>query len=352
VMVSLIALQFIVCALLIGLAGFELSRSAHVISTRTGLSGSWIGLALLASVTSLPELIIGVTSVTVAQAPNVALGNALGSCVLNLLFLGLIDVLSRPQTVWLRASSAHLLTAAFSVLLLGLALSGLLLSQVARANGRVVSVFFAQWGFDMVSPVMLGLYFLAIRTLWLHDKSQSILVNGSAVSTAMPEAVSAALPSLRQGLMRFVLAAAVVLAAGIWLPFVAVELAAVLGWNRSFVGALFVAFVTTLPELVVTLSALRLGALDMAIGNLLGSNLFNVSIIAVDDFFYRQGSLLADVSPVHAVTAGMALSMTGLVMIGLVLRPRTRMFGIAAGVSLGLATLYLLNTVVLFGYGD
>ena len=99
----LIALQFIVCAVLIGLAGFELSRSAHVISIRTGLSGSWIGLALLASVTSLPELVIGITSVTVAQAPNIAVGNALGSCVLNLLFLVLIDVLSKPQTVWSRA---------------------------------------------------------------------------------------------------------------------------------------------------------------------------------------------------------------------------------------------------------
>ena len=347
----LVALQFIVCAVLIGLAGFELSRSAHVISTRTGLSGSWIGLALLASVTSLPELIIGITSVTVAQAPNVALGNALGSCVLNLLFLGLIDVLSRPQTVWLRASSAHLLTAAFSVLLLGFALTGLLLSQVASAHGRELSVFVAEWGFDLVSPVMLGLYFLALRTLWRHDQAHQVSVNCAAGSATAPD-TAADLPSLRSALLRFSVAAVVVLVAGVWLPFVAVEMASVLGWNRSFVGALFVAFVTTLPELVVTLSALRLGAVDMAIGNLLGSNLFNVSIIAVDDFFYRQGSLLADVSPVHAVTAGTALSMTGLVMIGLVLRPRSRTFGIATGVSLGLATLYLLNTVVLFGYGN
>jgi cation:H+ antiporter len=348
----LIALQFIVCAVAIGLAGFELSRSAHVISLRTGLSGSWIGLALLASVTSLPELIIGITSVTVAQAPDVALGNALGSCVLNLLFLGLIDVLSKPQTVWSRASSEHLLTAAFSVLLLGLALSGLLLSQVARTNGREVSVFVAQWGFDMASPALLGLYFLAIRTLWVHEQVQSPQVHGSAARGAVPDTADAALLSLRSALLRFALAAVVVLAVGVWLPFVAVELATVLGWNRSLIGALFVAFVTTLPELVVTLSALRLGAIDLAIGNLLGSTLFNVSIIAVGDFFYRQGSLLADVSPVHAVTAGMALTMNGLVMIGLVLRPQTRLFGIAAWISLGLAVLYLLNTYVLFEYGD
>ena len=75
---------------------------------------------------------------------------------------------------------------------------------------------------------------------------------------------------------------------------------------RSFVGSLFVAMATTLPELAVTLSALRLGALDMAIGNLLGSNLFNVAIVAIDDLFYRPGDLLAHVSPVHAITAASA----------------------------------------------
>ncbi|MBX9613149.1 MAG: sodium:calcium antiporter, partial [Burkholderiales bacterium] len=68
---SLIWLQFAACAVLIGVAGFQLSRYGDVISQRTGLSGSWIGLALLATVTSLPELATGITSVTLAQAPNV-----------------------------------------------------------------------------------------------------------------------------------------------------------------------------------------------------------------------------------------------------------------------------------------
>lgn len=348
----LTALQFIVCAVLIGLAGFELSRSAHVISIRTGLSGSWIGLALLASVTSLPELVIGITSVTVAHAPNVAIGNALGSCVLNLLFLVLIDVLSKPQTVWSRASSEHVLAAAFSVLLLGLTLIGLLLSQVAQAQGREVSVFVAQWGFDMASPVIFGLYFLAMRTLWAQQQTPTIPLDRSAARAVLQDAVDAERLGLGAALVRFALAGVVVLAAGVWLPFVAVELSAELGLSRSFVGTLLVAMVTTLPELVVTLSALRLGAVDMAVGNLLGSNLFNVSIIAVDDFFYGKGSLLADVSSVHAVTAGTALSMTGLVIMGLVLRPQTRVLRIAAWVSLGLLALYLLNTHVLLDYGD
>ncbi|MCB2042338.1 MAG: sodium:calcium antiporter, partial [Rhodoferax sp.] len=125
-----------------------------------------------------------------------------------------------------------------------------------------------------------------------------------------------------------------------------------MGWSRSFVGSMFVAFVTTLPELAVTLSALRIGALDMAIGNLLGSNLFNVAIIAVDDLFYRHGSLLADGSPVHAVTAGSAIVMTGLAMIGLFFRPRSRVLRAVGWVSLGLLAVYLFNTYVLYLHGE
>jgi cation:H+ antiporter len=125
-----------------------------------------------------------------------------------------------------------------------------------------------------------------------------------------------------------------------------------MGWNKSFVGSLFVALATSLPELAVTLSALRMGALDMAIGNLLGSNLFNVAIIAVDDLFYRPGVLLASVSPVHAVTAGSAITMTGLAMVGLFFKPGGRVMRAVSWISLGMVAMYLLNTYVLFLHGE
>jgi len=148
-----------------------------------------------------------------------------------------------------------------------------------------------------------------------------------------------------------VLAASVVVGAGLWLPFVAIKLAAAMGWNNSFVGSLFVALVTTLPEMAVTLSAVRLGALDMAIGNLLGSNLFNITIIAVDDLFYRPGVLLASVSPVHAITAASAITMTGLALVGLFFKPGSRVLRAVGWVSLGLVAMYLLNTYVLYLHG-
>ena len=131
-----------------------------------------------------------------------------------------------------------------------------------------------------------------------------------------------------------------------WLPEAGDRLAVAMGWSRSFVGTVFMSVVTTLPEMAVTLGALRIGALDMAIGNLLGSNLFNVTILAIDDVFYVRGPLLAIAAPVHAGTALTAMVMTGLVMIGLVMRPQGRVLRLVSWISVGLLAAWLVNVVL------
>jgi cation:H+ antiporter len=329
-----ITLQFLLCAGLIARAGYVLSESADRIARVTGLTGGWVGLALLGTVTSLPELASGISAVAVVGAPNLAVGNALGACMINLVFLAVIDALQRREPVYRLASAAHLLSAAFGVVMLGFVAISLLMA------GRSPALL--HLGMD--SPVLLALYLLALRSVFSHERAQKL-----------PEAAGATdadAPSLGREARRFALAAAVVLAAGTWLPAVADQLAQAMGWNRSFVGTLFVAVVTTLPEMAVTLSALRLGALDMALGNLLGSNLFNVTILAVDDLVYTRGPLLADAAPVHAVTALGALVMTGLVMIGLIIRPQRRVLRRLSWVSVGLLGTYLFATVLVFLQGE
>jgi cation:H+ antiporter len=111
---------------------------------------------------------------------------------------------------------------------------------------------------------------------------------------------------------------------------------------------LLVAAATSMPELTVTIGALRLGALDMAIANLVGSNLFDILIVAVDDVFYRPGSLLSRVSAIHAVSAMSAEIMTGLAIVGLLYRPETRILRTIGWISLGLFTVYVLNSTVLY----
>jgi cation:H+ antiporter len=189
------------------------------------------------------------------------------------------------------------------------------------------------------SPLLMVLYLVALRSVFAHEKQRA----ADKDARMPPEGVS-----LRREWTRFSIAAAVVLAAGSWLPNLADQLAQVMGWSRSFVGTLFMALVTTLPEMAVTLSALRLGALDMAIGNLLGSNLSNVTILAIDDLFYLRGPLLADAAAVHAGTAVTGVLMTGLVTIGLLVRPGGRVLRTASWVGVGLVATYLVNVALVF----
>lgn len=331
---GLLTLQFSLCAALIGNAGYVLCQSADRIAQATGLTGGWIGLALLATVTSLPELASGISAVTVMDAPNLAVGNALGACVFNLVFLVVIDALQRRQPIYRHASAAHLLSAAFGVVMLGFVAMSLLLPAATPAMLHL----------GLYSPVLLALYLLALDSVFEHE--QALRPQDEAASA--PESM----PALKREWRRFGLAAAVVVvAAGSWLPWIADQLAQTMGWSRSFVGTLFMAFVTTLPEVAVTLSALRLRALDMAIGNLLGSNLFNGAILAIDDMFHTRGPLLADASAVHGGTAIAAVVMSGLVMIGLVMRPQGRELRVLSWVSAGPLAIYLFNAALVFLYG-
>ena len=150
--------------------------------------------------------------------------------------------------------------------------------------------------------------------------------------------------------MGYGLASVVVVIAGVWLPFIGKELAVAMGWSESFVGTLFIAAVTSLPEAAVTIAAVRLGALDMALGNLFGSNLFNMAILAIDDVFYLQGPLLSDVSASHAVSALSAIMMTGIAIVGLFYRPKQRLFKTVGWISLFILPVYLFNLFAVYSY--
>jgi cation:H+ antiporter len=327
--------QFTVCALLIARAGFVLSRSADGLADAYGWGRGWVGLALLATVTSLPELASGVSAVAFVGAPNLAVGNALGACVANLLFLVVVDALQRHQPMYRSASATHLLSAGFGVVMLGFVAMGLLI------GAQVPSVVHV----GVYSPMLLALYLLALRGVHMHEREAMAAADAAPAGAGRSPAAPV---DTRRDWRRFGGAALVVLAAGSWLPEVADGLARSLGLSRSFVGTVFMAVVTTLPEMAVTVSALRLGALDMAIGNLLGSNLFNVLILAVDDAFYAKGPLLAEVAPVHAGTAVTALVMSGLVIIGLVMRPQGRVLRVTSWVSVGLVAAYAVNAALVY----
>jgi cation:H+ antiporter len=329
-MLSLLA--FVACAAAIGVAGTALSRYGDVIGRRTGMGGSWVGLVLIATVTSLPELATGVSAVTINETPEIAVGDVLGSCVFNLLIIVVLDLLQRGESVYTRARQGHILSAGFGVILIGFAGFNVLLAKGG-----------AHWTWGHVglySPVIVVLYAVAMRTVFRYEVSHPEQGAGEALRESEL--------TLKQALQRYAAAALVVVAAGVWLPYVGKSLAAQMGWQQSFVGTLFVAAATSLPEVAVSVAALRIGALDMAIGGLFGSNLFNIAILTIDDALYLKGPLLSNVSTVHAVSAFSAVMMTGVAIVGLLYRPRVRVFRTVGWASIVLFVMYLLNAYLLF----
>lgn len=330
-------LQFLACAALIAVSGTYLSRYGDVIADKTGLGGTWIGLVLLATVTSLPELATGVSAVTLAQAPNLAVGDILGSCVFNLFLLTILDILQREESVFSRAGRGHILAAGFGVLLLGFIGFNLLL------GGHAPQYAIGHLGASSVVIVLI--YAVAMRTVFRYERAER---------AAYTEEHAERYPgiTLRQASWRYAGAAAIVVTAGVWLPFVGKALAETMGWHQTFVGTLFVAVATSLPEAVVTITALRIGALDMAVSNLLGSNLFNGLLVAVDDALFLKGPILANVSPLHGLSALSAIMMTGVAIIGLLFRPREQLLRVMSWASLMIFSIYILNSWLLYLRGE
>lgn len=325
--------EFLACAAVIGVAGFELARNADAIAERTKLGGTWIGMILLATVTSLPELVTAVSAVTVAQAPDVTIGDVLGSCVFNLAILAVAEFFLREEPIFVKASQSHIISGGFGVILLGIVAIGVLAPPMAKFSLAHIGLY---------TPVILVVYAIAARTVFVHERRERSEI------VAIPREET---PSLRRAAIGYGLAALFILAAGLLLPFAAVDMAREMGWHTSFVGSIFVAISTSLPEMAATAGAIRLRALDLAVGNLLGSNLFNIVILAVADALFLKGPILAHVSGAHAVSAVSAMVMTGAVIVGLRYRPVGRVFRTVGWVSVFLLLMFGLNTYLIYVWG-
>lgn len=330
----LVWIQFLAFTGAVLFAGTKLSKYADIIAEKTGLGRTFIGVVLLASVTSLPELITGVSSVAVFNVPDIAVGDVLGSCMFNLLILALADVVAGGQPLSARAHQGQVLTAAFGILLLGLASLSLLAGAVIPAIGWV----------SVSSVVLLAVYLLATRLIFLYERRRIAEFVHEVAEEARYTHVSKG-----RAYALFTFYAALVVAAAGYLPHLGEQIATMTGLGQTFIGNIFIATSTSLPEIVVSFAALRIGAVDMVYGNLLGSNLFDVVILAIDDFLYTRGPLYLSVTGNHALAALTAMTMTAIVIIGLTYRvARKRPLPIMAWDSLSLALMYVLAAVFLY----
>lgn len=321
-------IQFISCTLVIIYAGTKLSKYGDIIAEKTGLGRTWIGVVLMASVTSLPELMTGVSSVTIFDLPNIAVGDVLGSCMFNILIIALLDFGTGDKPISSQAHQGQTLTAAYGIMLLGLVITSIIAGHKMPRIGWI----------GLYSIVFLMIYLSAMRMVFLYEKRNS---KGSE------EGLRYEMISKRRAFGLYALNAVLVIAAAIWLPRLGDEIASMTGLGKTFVGSIFVAVSTSLPELVVSFSALKMGAVDLAVGNLFGSNLFNIGILAIDDILYFKAPILSEITGSHVVTAGAAISMTAIAIVSLTYRAGRKYFPIDWD-AIGIIGVFAFATYVLY----
>ena len=325
-------LQFALAVVLVGIAGGRLARYGDVIAVRTGLGGSWIGLMLIATVTSLPELVTGMSAVVLVHEPDIAVGALLGSCVFNLVILAILGVVMRGNSLFARVRPGHERAAVFGAALVVVVAGGVLLDRWPGAPAIA--------GVGLYTPLLALLYLLFVRSLFRAERDRS--------DPAVPPAPDDPGMPLREAVYGYWFAALAVMAAGVWLPFVGKGMARELGVDEIFVGTLFVAFATSLPEVVVTFAAVRIGSYDMAMSNLLGSNLFNMLILVPEDLAFRQAPILSAVSPLHLLSALSAVLMSGIAILALRRPPRRRLWRLVDWSGAALLAVYLGNAWLLY----
>lgn len=146
----------------------------------------------------------------------------------------------------------------------------------------------------------------------------------------------------------FAACAAVIIFSGTKLSYYREQIAELTGMGKARVDLILMASVTSLPELVVSLAALRMGALDMAAGNLLGSNVFNIFILGIDDVFYKEGSLYRNISPTHLLSVLIIIIMTAVVCLGLLFKPKKKQVRLLSLNTFVIVILYMALMTYLF----
>jgi len=329
----LIWFKFVLCLVVILFAGTKLARYGDAIAEKTGLGRIWIGLLLIAAITTMPEMATGVSSVVLVDSPDLALGTLLGSCLFNISILALLDILHRPTPVLTEASPRHMASAGWGILLIAIAAGGIITGQ--RFSGLGLG-----W-VGIPSIVILVVYLAGMRRMFLAERNHHLV---TVKDTSLQYQ---GLPS-RTVYLRFAAAAAAVIAAGIWLSIIGDEIAEVTGWGASFVGSLFLAITTSAPELVVAITALRIGAVDMAVADVLGANMLDIAVIILVDIAYSKGFVLSSVSSSHLVTAAVVVVMNLLVIAGLKARQKRKTFIFISWYAVALIGLYIFGAYALF----
>lgn len=319
---------FVVCAGLLMAAGTRLASDGDAVADKTGIGGVWIGAVVIALATSLPELVSAVIAGLQGYV-NLAVGDVLGSGMSNMLILAVIDILvvfvyTKRRGIMKNISAGHMGSA-------GLALT-------LTAMTAIFMLLPAEFG---VSNVGAGTFIIAVVYLtgvWLLFRQANSAMDILPVYTTKP---------LSHAVIGLLASTVVVFISAPYMVGAAQRIAVVSGLGATFFGTLFMGLVTSFPELVVSITAIRLGAFDLAVGNLFGSNAFNIFVLVFVDIAYKNGSLLAAAGKANIITALFVMLMMGVGLASAAARGKKRN-ALLIPDSIALISLYVIGMYAVY----
>jgi len=277
---------------------------------------------------------------------DLAVGNMLGSNVFNLMLVAVMDLVHREGALLYRLSQKHIMAASSGLGMLGLCVFGL-------AFGRSSGVTIPGVDVGLITPFLLVSYLVAVALQGRLEKRKD---NGEQepADESTTDARLVSMPKLRFYGTLMGLAAVIVLC-GVWLSMLGDRMALPreqggLGLGQSFVGTFFLAISTSLPELVICIGCVRLGSLNMAVGNIFGSNMFNLVILFTADVGLRGASLLRCASLSHLVTVAMVMMLTSIAVVSLQYRSRRHFANLGFDAWL-MVLLYVAGNVAIYLMG-
>ena len=324
-------------ALVICVSGARLANLADTLADRTGMGEIIAGALFVGASTSLPGIITSIT--TAAQNyPGLAIGNALGGLTAQTTFLALADLAYRKANLEHAAASVTGLTqGTLLVSLLTIPLLAMSTPEITFWGVHPASVLlFVCYGFGLrlLADVQGEPMWAPVRTRHTQDEE------AQAAATGGDERATGTL------WWSFLAYAAITAGAGYVVGEAASALVELTGLSQSAVGTIFAALANSLPELVTAIAAVRIGALNLAVGDVIGGNSFEVLFLAAADFFYRPGSIYHQFDADNVFTAVLAILMTGVLLLGMLRRERHGIAGIGFESALVLV-LYALSVGLL-----
>jgi cation:H+ antiporter len=306
----LILLAFILVAGIIGLFGIKMTKTARELAYSTGLGEALVGALFIGASTSLSGITTSVTAAAGGYA-QMAVSNGLGGIAAQTAFLALADIAYRRANLEHAAASAeNLFMTAFVLTLLGIHAVALSVPDVS---------FFA---IHPATLVLITVYVFGVHLLTkTHDTPMWIpkRTKDTSKETAKRKPKRRDVQKLW---LQFTFYASIVALAGWSLALLAIPLGDKTGLSHGVVGGVFTAVSTSIPELVVAITAVRMGSLNLAVGDIVGGNAFDTLFIAASDIAYREGPIYAAISSDEQFWLANSILMSGVLLMGLIYRQR------------------------------